>query len=60
MSSLDQVHQQAAESPDLRNEADHAWKQKRRQIGGTVRVLLASPSLSVTLSIDEILRPSCV
>ena len=28
--------------------------------GGTVRVLLASPSLSVTLSIDEILRPSYV
>ena len=31
-----------------------------RQIGGTMRVLLASPSLSVTLSIDEILRPSYV
>jgi hypothetical protein len=26
MSSLDQVHQQAAESPDLHNEAGHAWK----------------------------------
>jgi hypothetical protein len=25
---LDQVHQQGAETPDLRNEAGHAWKQE--------------------------------
>jgi hypothetical protein len=36
------------------------YEAKTVHIDGVVRVLLASLLLSVTLSIDETLRPSCV